>query len=149
MATVDQRKNIDNLFLADASLSMAFGLLSLLAPHGLVTYVSELGYSHGAHEALRLYGCLRIAVAWILFNVRLVDDGRFRRSICEALGFCYVLQALVVLRAQFTDQHTVLNWFAILALSTLSFSYMFFRFGKGGDLIKIYELPTASARGIR
>ena len=58
-------------------------------------------------HSLRLYGCLRIAVGWILFHVRSVDDGKFRRSICEGLGLCYCLQSLAVLRAQFTDQS---NW---------------------------------------
>ena len=55
----------------------------------------------------RLYGCLRIAVGWILFHVRGVDDGRFRRSVCEALCTCYALQSVAVLRAQFTDKR---NW---------------------------------------
>lgn len=56
---------------------------------------------------IRLYGCLRIAVGYILFHVRGVDNGRFRRSVCEGLGLCYFLQAIAVLRAQFTDQG---NW---------------------------------------
>lgn len=42
----------------------------------------------------RLYGCLRLACGWILWHVRDVDDGRFRKHICEALFVCYVLQAL-------------------------------------------------------
>ena len=92
-----------------------------------------------------MYGCLRLATGWILWNVRSVDDGRFRRSVCEALFVCYVLQALTVLRAQFTDRHTWLNWGAIAILLTIATAYASFRFGKGGNLIKIYELPTASA----
>lgn len=56
---------------------------------------------------VRLYGCLRMAVGWILYNVRKVDDGRFRRSVCEALCACYFLQSIVVLRAQLTDTR---NW---------------------------------------
>lgn len=42
----------------------------------------------------RLYGCLRLACGWILWHARPVDDGRFRKHICEALFVCYVLQAL-------------------------------------------------------
>lgn len=42
-------------------------------------------------------------MGWILLHVRSVDDGRFRRSVCEALCACYALQSAVVLRAQFTD----------------------------------------------
>ena len=77
--------------------------------------------------------------------MRKVDDGMFRRHVCEALLVCYVLQALSVLRAQFTDRHTVINWIAALLLLTLAACYGSFRFGKGGNLIKIYELPTGSA----
>ena len=93
----------------------------------------------------RLYGCLRLACGWILWHVRNVDDGRFRKHTCEALFVCYVLQAVAVLRAQFTDRHTWINWVAIALLLSLSLAYATFRFGKGGNLIKIYELPTGSA----
>lgn len=125
---------------------------------------------------IRLYGCLRIAVGWVLFHVRDVDDGRFRRSVCEGLGLCYFLQSLAVLRAQFTDDRnwwvmraskyscnisfrishhvftsyslvpTRINWIAIMFLTTIGTSYVRFRFGKGGDMIKIYELPSLSSR---
>ena len=57
---------------------------------------------------------------------------------------CYVLQALAVLRAQFTDRHSIINWIAIIVLSILAAAYGSFRFRKGGNLIKIYELPTAA-----
>lgn len=77
--------------------------------------------------------------------MRKVDDGMFRRHVCEALLVCYVLQALSVLRAQFTDRHTVINWIAAILLLALAACYGSFRFGKGGNLIKIYELPTGSA----
>jgi len=73
-----------------------------------------------------------------------VDDGMFRRHVCEALLVCYVLQALTVLRAQFTDRHLLINWVAVTVLLVLAGSYASFRFGKGGHLIKVYELPTAS-----
>jgi hypothetical protein len=69
----------------------------------------------------------------------------FRRHVCEALLVCYVLQALSVLRAQFTDRHLMINWLAIVILGTLAGCYARFRFGKGGNLIKIYELPTSNA----
>jgi len=92
----------------------------------------------------RLYGCLRVACGWILWHIRRVDDGKFRRTVCEALCCCYALQAAAVMRAQFTDRHTWPNWVAILVLAALASLYGSFRFGKGGNLIKIYELPTAA-----
>ena len=89
----------------------------------------------------RLYGCLRIAMGWIIFHIRSVDDGRFRRSVCEALFVCYLLQAIAVLRAQFTDRRNMFNWVAICLLSLIGFCYGRFRFGRGGNMIKVYELP--------
>lgn len=94
---------------------------------------------------IRLYGCLRLACGWILWHVRKVDDGLFRRHVCEALFVCYLLQALAVLRAQLTDRHVLINWMAILVLGALSFAYGAFRFRKGGNLIKVYELPSSSS----
>ena len=96
--------------------------------------------------AYRLYGCLRLACGWILWHIRKVDDGLFRRHVCEALFVCYVLQALAVFRAQWTDNSgapVFINILAILFLLTLSVAYGSFRFGKGGNLIKIYELPSS------
>ena len=94
-----------------------------------------------------LYGCLRLACGWILWHIRKVDDGFFRRHVCEALFVCYVLQALAVLRAQMTDNSgapALINISASLFLLALSFAYGSFRFGKGGNLIKIYELPSSA-----
>ena len=92
----------------------------------------------------RLYGCLKLACGWILWHVRPVDDGRFRKHVCEALLVCYALQALAVLRAQFTGQHTLINWIAIFVYVGLSAMYGSHRFGKGGNSIKVYELPTGN-----
>lgn len=80
-------------------------------------------------------------MGWIMYHVRAVDDGRFRRNICEALFVCYVLQAIAVLRAQFTDRRSTINWLAIIALSLIGYGYGCFRFRKGGNMIKVYELP--------
>jgi len=100
------------------------------------------GYNHDAHELLRLYGCLRIAMGWIIFHLRSVDDGRFRRSVCEALFVCYMLQSIAVLRAQFTERSNFVNWIAISILGSMGLAYGRFRFGNGGQLIKVYELPS-------
>ena len=56
---------------------------------------------------------------------------------------CYILQTLVVLRAQFTDRPHYLNYISIVILVSFGCLYGKFRFSKGGELIKIYELPTS------
>lgn len=184
------RKKLDQLFALDSFTSVIFGLLALLAPHGILTQLGGGFYNHSVHETLRcvpylsvsyrianrrsdfcfrslaecpgksktdesfylqykkhrLYGCLRLACGWILWHIRFVDDGMFRRHVCEALFVCYMLQALAVIRAQFTDRHVLINWVAIILLIGMSFLYGSFRFGKGGNLIKIYELPTGASQ---
>ena len=82
-------------------------------------------------------------MGYVMFHIRNVDDGRFRRSVCEALFFCYLLQALAVLRAQFTDRKSTINWIAIIILSVIGTCYGRFRFGRGGNMIKVYELPQS------
>mmetsp|Transcript_7537 Transcript_7537/g.18217 ORF Transcript_7537/g.18217 Transcript_7537/m.18217 type:complete len:153 (+) Transcript_7537:228-686(+) len=138
------REQLDRLFAFDAVCSAVFGVLALLAPHGIMAKIAGGSYNHSVHETLRLYGCLRLACGWILWHARPVDDGRFRKHVCEALLVCYSLQAIAVLRAQFTDRHTVINWIAVLLLSTLAAAYGSHRFGRGGHSIKVYELPTGN-----
>ena len=86
-----------------------------------------------------------MACGWILWHIRHVDDGMFRRHVCEALFACYVLQGTAVLRAQLTDpSRSSINWIAILVLGVLGGAYGSFRFRKGGNLIKVYELPSSN-----
>jgi hypothetical protein len=54
-----------------------------------------------------------------------------------------MLQALAVLRAQFTDRKNTINWIAIVLLLAIGTCYGRFRFGKGGGMIKVYELPIS------
>jgi hypothetical protein len=108
---------------------------------------------------LSLYASLRLAMGWMLWNVRRVDDGLLRRRICESLLACNTLQSIVVLRAILTtttsdsdptttqqrssSNNNLYNWFIFILLTVLAFSYGRFRFGRNGNLIKIYELPTS------
>lgn len=133
----------------DSAVSVVFGAIALLTNHSILQRIAGGSYNHNAHEVLRLYGCLRIAMGWIIFHIRSVDDGRFRRSVCEALFVCYLLQALAVLRAQLTGRGNMINWIAIVILTAIGSGYGAFRFGKGGNRIKVYELPQSSGKTIR
>mmetsp|Transcript_56634 Transcript_56634/g.137575 ORF Transcript_56634/g.137575 Transcript_56634/m.137575 type:complete len:152 (+) Transcript_56634:300-755(+) len=144
------RQQLDRLFLVDGCLSVVFGLATIFSPHVVVSRLTtsdaDGNYDHNVHELLRLYGCLRLACGWILWHVRRVDDGLLRKHICEALSVCYLLQALCVVRAQYTaSHHTLVNWISIVILSVLAAAYGSFRFRRGGNLIKIYELPTGAS----
>ncbi len=47
------REQLDKLFAFDAACSVVFGALALLTPHGIVSRLSEGGYSHAVHETFR------------------------------------------------------------------------------------------------
>ena len=48
------REQLDRLFAFDAIFSVIFGTLSLLAPHGIISWMSgAAGYNHSVHETLR------------------------------------------------------------------------------------------------
>ena len=143
---------LDRLFAYDALTSIGFGVLALFTPHFLLVrfyygtnHDPNEYYNHSVHEMVRLYSCLKIALGWILWNIRYVDDGILRKRFCESMMICYTIEFLVIIRAQFTDRVTVfINYIFMLVLLVLIFLYGSFRFGKNGNSIKVYELPTSS-----
>ena len=48
-----QRHRLDQLFAVDAVASVVFGILALLAPHGVLIGLSGGSYNHSVHETLR------------------------------------------------------------------------------------------------
>ena len=46
------REQLDRLFAFDATFSVIFGSLALLAPHGVVSTIAG-SYNHSVHETLR------------------------------------------------------------------------------------------------
>ena len=59
-------------------------------------------------------------------------------------------QILAVLRAQLTSVDTnYWNWLAFFLLISVGSMYAKFHFGNGGNRIKVYELPSSSARNLR
>ena len=137
-----QRRRLDTLLASDALVSAVFGFVAVLTPHRL--FLTD-NYNPLVHEGLRLYGCGRLTLAYLLYHVRRVDDGRFRKRVCEGLLATYVLQALVVAKILVTEAshsfESYCNGLALLLL--LLFAGLYANFRNGG--IKLYELPTAAA----
>lgn len=52
MQQVEHQQQLNKVFLIDSVASLIFGSVSLLAPHGFVSFISG-GYNHNTHEALR------------------------------------------------------------------------------------------------
>jgi len=93
-----------------------------------------------SHEYVRLYGVLNIAIGWLIWKLRDASDGRIGQAIAEAFAVCYLLQFLVMLRAQFSNPegHSVLHWMVALVFGGLAYAYIYIRFFKK---IKYFELP--------
>lgn len=47
------REQLDRLFAFDAASSVIFGVLSILAPHGVLVKIGGGFYNHDVHEILR------------------------------------------------------------------------------------------------
>lgn len=92
------------------------------------------------HEYIRLYGVLNISIGWLIWKLRDVTDGRIGQAIAEAFAMCYVLQFVVICRAQFTDSkgHSAYHWALAIVFAILSYAYVYIRFFKK---IKFFELP--------
>ena len=83
------------------------------------------------HEYIRLYGVLNISIGWLIWKVRDVTDGRIGQAIAEAFAMCYVLQVIVISRAQFTVSkgHSLGHWILTTIFAALSYAYIYIRSG--------------------
>ena len=88
--------------------SICLGFATLILPHTFLMEVND-SYSHYSHEFIRLYGCMTLAIGWVVWKSQGIKDGRLARALTETFCVSYGLQSLVMLRAQFTNPtgHTV------------------------------------------
>jgi uncharacterized protein YjeT (DUF2065 family) len=123
-----------------AGVCVVLGVLCVGLPHS--AYSRGAAYSHLAHEYLRLYGCLQLAVGWIVYRCAELTDGRLLRSVSEAFAVCYIAQGLVMARAQFTDPfgHRIEHWIVALMCLLIGALYAVIRFFKK---IKDFDLPRS------
>jgi hypothetical protein len=128
------------LFKIHALFCMALGLFLSLLPRRFFSSMANSQYDHMAHECIRLYGVLNLAIGWLIWRLRDITDGRMGQAIAEAFAVCYLLQFLVMLRAQFSnpDGHSLLHWVVALVFGGLAYSFVYIRFFKK---IKFFELP--------
>ena len=124
-----------------AVISLLLGLISIAIPHRIMVR-DELHYNHIAHEYLRLYGCLHLAVGWIVFKSSEFTDGRLLRCVSEAFSMCYLTQAVVMIRAQFTNPsgHRLEHWIVAVISLVVGLLYLIIRFFKK---IKDFDLPRS------
>lgn len=121
---------------------IALGSAAAIIPHSLYmkSFDDKGQYNHMSHEFVRLYGCLTLAIGWFVWSTRGITDGRLVRATCETFCLCYLLQAVVLVRAQLTNPsgHSIVHWIICTGFLLVGLLYGLFRmFGK----IKDFELP--------
>ena len=119
---------------------ITLGLTTILLPHKYLSTEGE-GYIHYAHEFIRLYGCLTLAIGWVVWKSQSIKDGRLARALTETFCVSYSFQSIVMLRAQFTNPtgHTWLHWYIALVFACLGCGYGYIRFYKK---IRYFALPN-------
>jgi hypothetical protein len=131
--------DIRTIMRVHAVLCVLFGLATLLLPHALLGSQGAV-YDHLAHEYIRLYGCLSLAVGWIVLSVSDITDGRILRRVSEAFSAGYLAQGVVMARAQFTNPggHSLTHWSVAIASIFIGCMYIFIRVIKK---LKDFDLP--------
>lgn len=120
------------------------GVIALIIPHRLqfinLFQFSNHPYNHLTHEHIRLYGCLTLSIGWFVWSTKSINDGRLQRAVSEAFSVCYILQSIVMLRAQFTNPtgHSLLHWFVAIVFLCVGSLYAYIRMFYG---IKSFQLP--------
>ena len=98
---------------------ITLGLTTILLPHKYLSTEGE-GYIHYAHEFIRLYGCLTLAIGWCVES-QSIKDGRFARALTET--FCIIFFPIysdAMGAVHEPNGHTWLHWYiARLRLSGL------------------------------
>jgi hypothetical protein len=120
-------------------LAIIIGTGAILIPHAMYN-ITEGNYNHMAHEFVRLYGCLTFCIGLLVWAICEIRDGRLMKAISESFAICYLLQAIVIFRAQFTnpDGHSYFHWLIAILFLLISLSYGYIRLIKK---VKSYELP--------
>ena len=73
---------------------ITLGLTTMLLPHKYLSIEGE-GYIHYAHEFIRLYGCLTLAIGWIVWKVSLREVSLNRDQ--DDMPKCVAFRAIIFL----------------------------------------------------
>jgi hypothetical protein len=146
----DQKRQVDTLFVVHAAVSAVGGFLAFVVPHifeWLLIHHGESLRFRGAtmnddqkltHLALRLFGALLLAQAWIVWHARKITEPETRRALVQAYFGTFVLSTVALLRAQLTEGggFSSWNWLTILLFAGLAGLYGVFVFLRP---IKVFE----------
>jgi len=134
--------NIKKIFRLHSLSLLIVGSFLTFMPHGIMQLFMH-NMEHMAHEIYRLYGVLNISIGYIVWKLRDIGDGRVGKLIAETFAVCYTLQAIVIMRAQFSNPkgHDLWHWILLLIYIAFAVMYFYLRCSNGGKRIKVFELP--------
>mmetsp|Transcript_2703 Transcript_2703/g.4908 ORF Transcript_2703/g.4908 Transcript_2703/m.4908 type:complete len:159 (+) Transcript_2703:77-553(+) len=137
--------DIQHIMLVHAIQCMIFGFTAIILPHSFFS-IRRFGNSYNAvaHEFMRMYGALLLAIGWLTFRTRNIPDGRLKKIIAETFAIVYPLQAVIMLRAEFTysrESHSFVHWSTAIVFLTIGSFYGYLRFVRK---LKEFELPGMS-----
>ena len=118
------------IFRVHAAFCILLGAFLFCLPKSLFSTVAHTTtYDHMQHEYIRLYGVLNVSIGWLIWKLRDVTDGRIGQAIAEAFALCYVLQFMVMLRAQFANPsgHSLYHWVLTVIFGLLAYAYIYIR----------------------
>jgi len=137
-----QTIDVKEIMLYHSYFSIFIGVTTVLFPSFFYSKAYDpKNYDYMAHEFCRLYGCLSLALGYIVLKSRAIVDGRMMKVYCESFGLIYCLQGTSMLLSQFSDpsgSHSFLHFLFAGASLALGCLYGYIRFNKK---MKSYELP--------
>ena len=137
-----EKIDVKQVMLYHSCFSILIGVLTILFPSFFYSKSSDpKKYDYMAHEFCRLYGCLSLALGYIVLKSRSIVDGRMMKVYCESFGMIYCLQSFSMLLSQFSDpsgSHSFFHFLIALGALALGSMYGYIRFNKK---MKSYELP--------
>jgi hypothetical protein len=132
--------DLQKLFRLHALSLVVVGSFLTFMPHTILQmFMNKM--DHMTHEIYRLYGVLNVSIGYIIWKLRYIGDGRVvGRLIAETFCVCFILQALVILRAQLTNPagHDFWHWMLAVYYIIVGCLYGYIRWVK---TVKVFELP--------
>ena len=101
----NKKFSLRNVMLFHSIFSLLYGSILVLLPHGFYQkYNGDItNYNYLLHESSRLYGCLTLGIAWLVYSTRNFNEPILIKALTEAFTIAFFIQGLVMLRVLYTN----------------------------------------------
>ena len=142
----NKKFSLRNIMLFHSIFSFLYGSILVLSPHGFYQkYNGDItNYNYLLHESSRLYGCLTLGIAWLVYSTRNFNEPILIRALTEAFTIAFLTQGLVMLRVLYTNYSSIRGYsriFHILIAMIFLFIgglYLYIRFT---SKLRDFDLP--------